>query len=461
MKRRALLNFAAVVVAGLWGAYLGLLHVRGDAWFLDSVEATMVDARTLLRGAARPPDQVAIVAIDDETARIEGKYPLSRATLGQLIDGIQRDGPKAVAVDILLLDAGIERDDMALAQALRSSPAAIAAAAVFTEGSQSVTVESGDPSSGLPDAESFLMPPGIFADAAATGIINVATDPTGTPRFVPLLFRSGERVEPSLSLRVAAMAAGADPEVEPDRLLLAGRPIATDRGYLLPLNFYGPRGTIHTVSASVLLAGQERQESLRDRVVVVGSTVTGGGDVFPTPFDPVLPGVEVVATSIANLLSGDALLRSQEVRRVDAVASTLLPMVLVGLIGWRRSTIGFVAMVAVILVWVAANVAAFVNGIWLNLAVPLTAAGSSAILFGAVQIWLDRSRAQHFASQSELLQRVQAPGLGTWLAKHRDFLSEPVQGDAAVVFIDLSGFTGLSESRDLPPPARSSPPSTP
>jgi adenylate cyclase len=76
----------------------------------------------------------------------------------------------------------------------------------------------------------------------------------------------------------------------------------------------------------------------------------------------------------------------------------------------------------------------------------MTAAIPPAILFGAAQLWLGRSRAQYFATQSQLLQRVEAPGLGAWLAKHGDFLSEPVRTEAAILFIDLSGFTGLSET---------------
>ena len=35
-----------------------------------------------------------------------------------------------------------------------------------------------------------------------------------------------------------------------------------------------------------------------------------------------------------------------------------------------------------------------------------------------------------------------------WLARDPDFLSKPVRQDAAVVFIDLSGFTALSERID-------------
>ena len=74
----------------------------------------------------------------------------------------------------------------------------------------------------------------------------------------------------------------------------------------------------------------------------------------------------------------------------------------------------------------------------------MTAAVPPAIAFGASQIWLDRRRAQRFAGENELLQRFQAPALRDWLARDPNFLAEPVRQEAAIVFIDLSGFTGLS-----------------
>jgi adenylate cyclase len=414
-------------------------------WFLDRVEATMADVRTIIRGTATPPDLITIVAIDDEVAKGEG-YPLSRATLSRLIDKIARLDPKTIAVDLLLVDPKEQQDDEALARSLGRSSTVIAAAAVFAGGKQWIPPEVDGPLVRVPNAERFLMPLPAFSDAAAVGVVNVATDQTGTPRFVPLLFRSGDQVEASLPLRVAALATGADPEVEPNRLFLGERLIPTDLGHLLPLAFYGPRGTIPTISAAAVLAGQLDADEVRNRIVVIGATVTGGGDVFPTPFDPVLPGVEVISTAIAHLMAGDGILRDRHVRLVDAGFAVILPMVLVALVAWRRSAIGLAAVIGVVLIWAAVNVTAFSNGIWLSAALPMAAAAPPAILFGAVQLWRDRNRAQYFATQSRLLQKVQAPGLGRWLAKHGDFLQEPVREDAAVVFIDLSGFTGLSET---------------
>jgi adenylate cyclase len=263
---------------------------------------------------------------------------------------------------------------------------------------------------------------------------------------VPLLLQAAGRVEASLPLRAAALATGADPEIGDDHVVLGRRSIATDLGHVLPLAFYGPRGTIRTVSAGSVLAGGIEPGLVSGRIVVIGATVTGGGDVFPSPFDPVLPGVEVVSTAIAHLVEGDGPVRNRTVRLADAGISVVLPMLLVGLVAWRRSAIGLMALAGTALAWAALNVAAFSEGIWLSAALPIAAALPPVMLFGAMQLWQDRNRAQHFASQSALLQRVQAPGLGKWLAAHSDFLAEPVRTDAAVVFIDLSGFTGLSET---------------
>lgn len=446
MSRRGLPTLIGIILAGLWGAGLGFAHWHGNFWFLDRVEATMTDLRTLVRGTAKPPELITIVAIDDETVRREGSYPLNRATLARIIDTIEPLGPKAIALDLLLVDPGAKDADEALARSLSRSRSVIAAAAIYPGGKQWALAVGEGPLARVPNAERFLWPLKAFSDAAAVGVVNVVTDRTGTPRFVPLLFRAGEQLQASFSLRVATMAAGEDPGIAPDDLSLDGRSIRTDIGHILPLTFYGPRGTIRTISAATVLEGQFDPGAIRGRIVLIGATATGTGDVFPTPFDPILPGVEVMSTAIAHLMTGDGIVRDQKVRLADAGFAVALPMLLVGLLAWRRNAIGLAAVAGVVLIWLVVNMTAFMHHIWLSAALPMTAAVPPAILFGAAQLWLGRSRAQYFATQSQLLQRVEAPGLGAWLAKHGDFLSEPVRTEAAILFIDLSGFTGLSET---------------
>jgi adenylate cyclase len=443
---RYLQTVAAIVLAAIWGFAVYFEHGRGDLRFLDRIESTTIDLRTLVRGVKAPPDIVTIVAIDDAVVKQKGVYPLARSDLAQIVATIARLEPKVIAIDLLLIDKGADDADQALAKSLAMRPAVIAAAAIFPESSQSVLAEKDlGPLAGLPTAERFLLPLKQFADQAQIGLVNVATDHTGTPRSAPLLFRTSEMVELSLPLRVASLAVGREPTIEPNRVLLGQRLIPTDLDHALPITFYGPRRTIRTISAASVLAGDISPEDIRNRIVVLGAAVSGGGDFFSSPFDRLLPGVEVISTAITHLLAGDGPLRDRSVHIADGVVAVLLPAILVGLIAWRRNALGLVTAAGVVLIWLGGVFLAFSSGIVLGAAVPIAAAAVPVVLFASYQLWSGRRQAEYFASRSELLERFQAPALQKWLTRDPDFLANPVRQDAAVIFIDLSGFTALSE----------------
>src|SRR3954470_19376796 len=392
MRTRHLQTLIALVLAGLWGVAVVFAHGHGHLRFLDRIESTMTDLRTLVRGARVPPDLVTIVAIDDTLVKQGGSYPVARADLAGIVDTIAKLRPKVIAIDLLLVDRGTDDGDDALAKSLAGAPTAIAAAAVFPESSQSLPAENDGPLARLPRAERFLLPLKKFSDHAQIGIVNVATDRSGTPQSVPMLFRTSDRVELSFPLRVAALAIGVEPIIEPNRLVFGQRSVATDLDHVLPISFYGQRRTIRTISAVSALSGAIAPDAIRDRIVVIGSTVTGGGDFFPTPFDSLMPGVEVISTAITHLMAGDGILRDPAVRFADGMIAVALPLILVGLVGWRRSVVGLIAAGAVVLIWTASNFFAFSKGIWLAAAVPVAAAAPPAVLFAAVQLWSGRQR---------------------------------------------------------------------
>lgn len=445
MQARRLLITIALLLSALWGGLLGYMHLSGSMSFLDRLEASLTDLRSTLIGAREAPPITSIVAIDDLTAADNG-YPLSRATLARVVSAVSALKPKVIALDLLLVDPGPEEGDAALALALQQTPSVIAAAGVFPKDTQTVGHDANDPLAAIPTANQMLLPLARFSDVAAIGVVNVATDESGTPRFIPLISRGGERVDASFPLRVASLALGINPAFAPGGLALGDRHLPTDNGQRLPITFYGPRGTLPTFSAADALAGKLPAKAIEDRIVVIGATVTGGGDVFPTPFDPVLPGVEVMATAATHLIAGDGIIRDRNVRLLDLLIAVALPLLLISLLAWRRSAIGYAIIACVAFAWAALNIAAFAHGYWFSAALPIAAALPPVLLFGAAEIWIDRRQAAHFAAQSDLLQRIEAPGLGEWLARDPNFLAEPVRQDAAVVFIDLSGFTGLSEA---------------
>lgn len=439
----------ALLLSLVWAGALGIGYWNGDVQFLDRAEGALTDLRLLARGERAAPDLVTIVAIDDQTVVKRGGYPLPRADLAAIIETIASYGPRAIALDLLLLDRGKDGGDIALAQALGKRPAAIAAAAVFPDAIQMLEADDKSPLARLPRAEKFLRPLPVFAEHAAVGVVNLTIDKSGTPRGIPLLVRTSDKVELSFPLRVAALAEGHEPVIEADSVRLAGRNIPTDVDHVLPLAYYGARGTVPTMSAALVFDGDIAPALFRDRIVVIGVTVTGGGDLFSTPFDPVTPGVEIIATAIDHLMTGGGILRNRSTRLADAILSVVLTLAVVGLLAWRRSATGLLSIVGLVAIWAVMNYVAFSRGIWLSAALPIAAAAPPAILFGSIQLWLNRRQAQYFAMRSDLLQQFQAPALNKWLTTNPAFLLEPLYQDAPIIFIDLSGFTALSETLEI------------
>jgi adenylate cyclase len=447
MSSRRLHIVVALLCTGLWAGAIWFGHTRGHLRFLDRLESALTDARTLARGVKAPPDLVTIVAIDDTIVKLGGAYPLPRAEIAKIVEAIARLEPKVIAVDLLLVDKGPADGDAALAKSFTLRPTVLAAAAVFSDTVQP-SAESDGPLARLPTANRFLRPLPAFAERAEVGIVNVATGQTGTPLSVPMLFRSRDNIELSFPLRVASIAIGQKLTIEPDRLRFGGRPVQTAADYALPISFYGPRQTIRTISAANLIDGNVDREVIQGRIVVLGATATGAGDFFPTPFDSLMPGVEIIATAITHLVAADDIVRDRPVRIIEAIATILLPLLLIGLLAWRRNAVGLVAVSAVVLAWAAANAIAFAHGIWLNAAVTIAAAAPPLMLFGGIQLWSGRRSAERLAAQNRLLEQFHTPGLQQWLKRDPDFLLAPVRQNAAVVFVDLSGFTSLSETLD-------------
>lgn len=443
LSGRRALTIAGLVAAAVWGSCLALWHGEGRATLLDRVEAPLLDLRFLLAGPRPAPRDIVIVAIDDEAVKEAGAYPFPRPLVAKLVTALARHAPKVIALDILFIDPGPPEADRALADALRSARTVIAAAALFGREPDAAASASSVPDA--PNAERLLWPVEPMHAAAAVGLVNVSTDHAGTPRHTPLIFRRDATLLPSFVLRTAAVAAGADPVIAGELITVGGVRTTTDLGLTLPLRFYGPRGAIRTVSAAEVLRGAIAADVLRDRILLVGATAVGTGDTFATPFDPVLPGIEVLATAVGHLVAGDGLVRSAASRRMDGIAGIVLAMASILLLAQRRLGVGIVLVALVAGLWTILATLAFGRGSWLHISVPLAALTPPALLYGVTRLWLDHRRELARETAQAAFRRFHAPAIAERLAAAPDFLQRPHQQHAAVLFLDLSGFTGLSE----------------
>ncbi len=438
--RTPLTTIALVALAAIaWAGWLGTLHVAGQRSVVDLVEAPLTDLRLVLTGPRKAPDDVVIVAIDDATVAAEGGYPLERERLAMLIQAVAAAGARTLALDILLVDPADPDADDALAAALATIPSVIASAGQFRQGGPQALLAP------MPDSDLWPLPK--FERAAAVGLANVAADAGGTPRHLPLLFQTPRGLVQGFALRAAALHRRAETILSADSVTIGDEPVPLDTRWHLPLRFFGPARSIRTISAQDLLAGQG--PPLTGRLVVIGVTATGVGDSFATPFDPVTPGVEIQATGIAQLLSGQGLARNAAIRQADASLALMLALSGVLLVLLLPLTQGLPLVCLALLAVLAGAVILFASGIWMSAALPFVATVPPIAVASFVRQLHERRQARTVLAAETALRRFQPALLADRIATDPGYLKQPVEQAAAVLFLDLSGFTRRSEDLGL------------
>lgn len=434
-RRPWVLIIVAVVCALIWAAFLGQRHYAGLSNPLDRLETSTVDLRTLAFGVRDVPSDLVIVAIDDEAVSEAGGFPLDRRRLAALISRIHASGGRALGVDLLLLDPTAADAD--LIEALGLMPTVLAGVGQFDSRIAQDSV--------VPQPQSLLLPQRVFASVADTGLVNVATDVGGTPRHFPMVFRTDQGPMPSFALRAVGLFGDQTVSIGPDGVRAGEFVQPLDLGWNLALRFYGPRGTIPTISASGLLAEGAGDARLEGKLVIVGATATGIGDRFNSPFDRILPGVEVLATGIANLLDHSGLIRNERVRGIDAFAAGTLVLIAICALACFPLALGSIIYTACLGMWLVAITALFSQGYWFSMTLPLAVSLPPFAGFLLVSQVLERRESHRRFIAGQELGRFQAPALAARIASDPTFLTSPTAQNAAILFVDLSGFSGVSE----------------
>lgn len=431
LARRRVLILTGLACAAVWSALLILSHTSGRAGAIDALENRLVDLRYTLVGPSPASPDLVIVAIDDDTLSTEAAGNASgRQLLALLIGNIAQSGARALAVDVLLAETGDPDEDTALADALASIPSVIAAAAVFGADGEGPA--------------SLIWPQPVFQDAAQAGLVNLSTDAGGTPRYAPLLIDIEGELRPSLALLAALATTGEKATFDEMHLTLGDRHIPLDQGFNMPLRFSGPAGSVPTLSAKELI-GAPMPGALSGKVVVLGYSASAMGDRFSTPFDDSTPGVEIIATAISQLTGGPTLRRDAQVRRWDATHATGLTLLCVfAIMAWPLSRSLPLAFAMMSFSMIALAVA-FSAGIWMSAALPLAAAVPAVLVAGAVRYTQERQQANRSEQAVASLRRFQSPALARKIENDPNYLAAPVEQNLVIFFVDLTGFTGLSQ----------------
>jgi CHASE2 domain-containing sensor protein len=292
------------------------LFIVVDAVFLHvtaNMRQTAFDAMVRYRMIVPGPDRdIVIVDIDEASlaamARDYGRWPWPRQVLGEFLEHLEEQRPRAVVFDILFSDPDVynpDSDDYFDAAVARTANTFFPLLRL-DEASDPLSqigpamIPGATPVPGAPPANAHVavvLPhlPAIL-HSGRLGFHNIYPDPDGIVREYLVYRNDYGWTIPSLPARVVRDL---------------GYPVAVEPRVLL--NWRGKPFSYRTVSFSDVFGDMSRKERTRsaeeftNKIVLIGSTAPSLFDMKPTPMSRLHPGIEILATAIDNLKRGDYL----------------------------------------------------------------------------------------------------------------------------------------------------------
>jgi eukaryotic-like serine/threonine-protein kinase len=354
---------------------LAFLLFSGSA-FLQSLERKAYDwgVSSSSRDAG---NQIAIIAIDDESIANIGRWPWPRNVQAELIDKLAAAKPKVIGNTVFFLepqiDPGLNYINK-IADSLKTSGAGNAQVnAIILEAQSNLNADSklaasvkaannvvlampfniGEPQGNqdkplanyitknalinVPNSETSqdIMPAdgaappiaSIAEGAAAIGHLNASPDIDGAIRAEPLVLRYYDQYYPSVALQIAAKylnLAPKDVQVNLGESVKLGKlTIATDSALQMNTFFYADKAGKPAFSSDSffdVLSGKIPAQKYADKIVLIGATASGVGDSQVTPISANMKPIETLAHSVASILNEDFFIAPSWARWAELLA---------------------------------------------------------------------------------------------------------------------------------------------
>lgn len=430
---------------------------------------------------------VRIIDIDDESLARLGQWPWPRTRIADLVDRLQSAGAAAIAFDVIfaepdrtspaamlqtwasppglretlsalpdhdtVLEKAITRGGVVLGHAMQqtgSPPEAFARPFVVAEKGPSA----------LPFLHTYpgtvTALPRLQDAAAGNGALTFIPDADGVIRRIPLVLRLGEdEIVPSLVAEALRVGQGVRNYIVTTSTQ-AGAGVETIRIGTLKVPTtangemwvrYTQGGNARSIPAWKVLAGDAPTESLQGQIVLVGASAEGLLDLRFSPLGGIIPGVEVHAQALEQIIAGKPLTRPNWAPGLEVLV-ILLGGLLVGFVALSAGALWSAALMVLAVAgtswggWFAYSQ----HGLLLN---PITPGLVLLLVFilASLQHHLASERRQRWVKQA--FARYVSPNLVAHLVDHPGELElGGSRRECSFIFTDLAGFTSLMEKLD-------------
>ncbi|MEO0977075.1 MAG: adenylate/guanylate cyclase domain-containing protein [Pseudomonadota bacterium] len=463
---------------------LVLLGIRlVDPFIVELVRLKTFDFYQTLKPRVYEDVPVTIVDIDEKSLAELGQWPWARSTLADILTNIAQAGGIAVAFDVVFAEpdrlspdqygktmrglsdaalrelAALPSTDKAMSDAMRRMRVVVGQAGGVDfitpdrpeQPQTPVALLGPDPTVFMFEYPKLLRNIPVLEDAAAgKGLFSIYPDPDGIVRRAALTVVVEGKVHPALSVELLRVATGQNAfavksdEAGISAVVVGGVEVPTDRNGRIWVH-YTPSSPDRFVSAADIANGTFDTSKIQNHLILFGTSATGLLDLKATPVNPAMPGVEVHAQILENILSQSFLTRPNYALGAELVATTvlsLLTLLLVPILGAVPVLVfGFVLAAS----WAAGSWYLFANeNLLIDAGYPLFASLSVYILL--VFINYRREEIQRQEIRSAFSQYL-APDYVEQIARNPENLTlGGARRRTTVLFSDVRNFTNISES---------------
>lgn len=376
--------------------------------FINMIENRTFDLRQniMINANSKIPNKdIVIVAIDEATYEYildhYGEWPLPRDIYVKLVEYLESQNPQIIAFDLMFVKSfkSAPQADIALINTmkkynnlytamnldnqpgdLRKPPELPEKLSVNVANYSDVNFED------LTFTNCRKILDGILDVSENIGMINVSRADDGILRKMPLFVKYHDKYYSQLGLKVAIDAINSregnsiDPHnfvIDKDsNLLLGSRKIFLDEDGSAILNWYGANGVYDQVPMYKLIKAvngdaKDTGYDFKNKIIYFGTTASALFDIKTTPTDKTVPGVEVQATFVNNLLDNNFIVKA------DKAVTIFSGIILALLIGFcvMRITSAFTASFASVSIYFLYLLASYYAmkyfNIWLEVIYPL------------------------------------------------------------------------------------------
>jgi adenylate cyclase len=440
-----------------------------------------------------PHVPVRIVDIDEPSLARFGQWPWPRSLIADLTRRLMEAGAAAVAFDLVFVeheraslsdlikrlpkDTTLEAltgklveptvGDRMLAEAIASAPAVLGFMATTQASGALPLLRAGFATSG-DDARQFVP---AFAGASASiaelqheakgsGALNWIPEYDQIVRHLPLVVRVGDRLYPCLSAEAIRVGQGASGYLVKASGANGEEGFGTKSGItdvrigsaIVPTDANGQMWLRFThsdqrrfIPAWSLLEGNVPREEIDGRIIVVGTSAPGLFDLRTTPLNAAVPGVEIQAQAMEQILLGEHMRRPDFATSAELIFLIFFGILLAALVyrsgAMWSATLGMVAVASgVTLSW-----AAYATHAWLF--DPVYPTLSLTLLFISTTVYVYLNTEVERNRIRSAFTHYLAPVLVEELASHPEKMR--LGGETRTVTLyrsDLASFSSLAEA---------------